>query len=713
MSMNDPKSDSSAEMAQVIALERLEQRLARLEALVEALSLERTDGIPGIKSVRPNQELSSNSLEAQILMPHYENKEAEARSCGTSPTNPAFLFRKVEDPEKLKNGITSELEIKDLDLILLLDEVIGRYPGVNFKASLVIISSPFAVIVHNWQKLVERTQKAPDAQPCKDLANLLAAVKAKPELEDYFRIRDADAKSRTATFETLWTLFAPETLVMARPFMNIPQVFRVIDTIRLSRRLFRIWAWHWDWDGKLLSGSSMTWILNVSSGLDEGRSLRFIEQTFWCKPGADQLFQYHGHAYVHRRQKIFPTNTSEINGDTLDSGKSSGTSDFGPELASVKGYGISDAEAFLQFGNGRPLLGGLLGHPLSRSEELQSSFEDTIEFEDTVMNLDKHKGPDPNNDNFLLLPPRILGYATQEKVWAQFLINSVKPGGGKQPQKFRDALQLDENNKHLIESLVMSFSRDSDKQLVDIVEGKGRGLSILLHGPPGVGKTLTAETVAEATGRPLFAVSVAEIGLNPSQAEQNFERLYSLATKWEAVLLLDDADVLFETRSTESSPGRNALSAIFLRVLEYFQGILIVTTNRVKTFDIAFVSRMSLSVRYADLTHEQCKAIFKYFLDHIPPQLVYERGSIDAFIDEECCDKPRFNGRQIRNVVSTALSAAQYEPQNPSPLVSEELRKNAAGRLTCKHLKIMCRKTRLFNEEFIDVEARQRERYGS
>ncbi|RYP17984.1 hypothetical protein DL765_004203 [Monosporascus sp. GIB2] len=639
--MGDRKSDSSADMAQMTTLERFEQRLARLEALVEALSLERADVIPGIIPIGLNQELPSNSLEAQIVMPHYENKQVEARSCDTSARNPAFLFRKVEDPENLKNGVTSELEIKDLDLILLLDEVIGRYPGVNFKASLVIISSPFAVLVHNWQKLVERAQDVPDAQPCKKLANLLAAVKATPELEDYFRIRDADAKSRTVTFETLWTLFAPETLVVARPFMNIQQVFRVIDTIRLSSRFFRIWAWHWDWDGKAL--------IKVKYDLDIER---FVGTRL-----VDDL-PYQPLAYCSQAEAI-------------------------------KEYGISDAEAFLQFGIGRPLLGGLLGQPLTQSEELQSSFEDTIEFEDTVMMLDKHKGVDPNNDNFLLLPPRILGYATREKLWTQFLVDSVKPGGGKRPQKFREVLQLDETYKRLIESLVMSFSRNSDKQLADIIEGKGKGLYILLYGPPGVGKTLTAETIAEATGRPLFAVSVAEIGLNPSQAEQNFERLYRLATTWEAVLLLDDADIFLEARNPALGACRNALVTILLRVLEYFQGIIIMTTNRITGIDVAVLSRMSLCVRYKGLTPEQGEAIFKYFLDRIPPELIYERGSIDEFIKESDLWHG-FNGRQIRNVVSTALSVAQYEAQNPSPLVSEELRRNAAGQLMHRHLNEIC-----------------------
>jgi hypothetical protein len=49
---------------------------------------------------------------------------------------------------------------------------------------------------------------------------------------------------------------------------------------------------------------------------------------------------------------------------------------------------------------------------------------------------------------------------------------------------------------------------------------------------------LTAETIAEATGKPLFVVSVAEIGLDASKAERNLEQMFYLAGKWEAVLLV-------------------------------------------------------------------------------------------------------------------------------------------------------------------------------
>lgn len=49
---------------------------------------------------------------------------------------------------------------------------------------------------------------------------------------------------------------------------------------------------------------------------------------------------------------------------------------------------------------------------------------------------------------------------------------------------------------------------------------------------------LTAETIAEASGKPLFVVSVAEIGLDASNAEKNLEKLFTLAGSWDAVLLM-------------------------------------------------------------------------------------------------------------------------------------------------------------------------------
>jgi hypothetical protein len=120
---------------------------------------------------------------------------------------------------------------------------------------------------------------------------------------------------------------------------------------------------------------------------------------------------------------------------------------------------------------------------------------------------------------------------------------------------FKDKLQLDERYKYMIQALVEEHrteraQNDTDRVKVKYaVKDKGKGL-VLFHGPPGVGKSvgsrssslpfslyiakiskLTAETIAEATRKPLFIVSVAEIGLDASKAEQNLEQIFHLAGK--------------------------------------------------------------------------------------------------------------------------------------------------------------------------------------
>jgi SpoVK/Ycf46/Vps4 family AAA+-type ATPase len=94
---------------------------------------------------------------------------------------------------------------------------------------------------------------------------------------------------------------------------------------------------------------------------------------------------------------------------------------------------------------------------------------------------------------------------------------------------------------------------------------------ILLCGPPGVGKTLTAESVAEEMKVPLFCMSAGDLGLDPSKVEAKLQDILEMCTRWHSVLLLDEADVFLEQRSLHELE-RNKLVSIFLRVLEYFEG---------------------------------------------------------------------------------------------------------------------------------------------
>ena len=73
-------------------------------------------------------------------------------------------------------------------------------------------------------------------------------------------------------------------------------------------------------------------------------------------------------------------------------------------------------------------------------------------------------------------------------------------------------LVLPEDSKNLILALVSSHLGAEERRFNDIIKGKGRGLVMVLHGAPGVGKTLTAECIAEFTRRPLYVISSGDLG---------------------------------------------------------------------------------------------------------------------------------------------------------------------------------------------------------
>ncbi|PTB61575.1 hypothetical protein BBK36DRAFT_1136748, partial [Trichoderma citrinoviride] len=163
----------------------------------------------------------------------------------------------------------------------------------------------------------------------------------------------------------------------------------------------------------------------------------------------------------------------------------------------------------------------------------------------------------------------------------------------------------------VVRSLVMSHFRKKElERRYDLIQGKGRGLVVLLHGVPGVGKTATAEAVAMENKKPLFVITCGDLGLSPYEVESRLKNVFRLAHLWDCVLLLDEADVFLSQRSKQDMT-RNALVSVFLRVLEYYNGLLFLTTNRVGTIDEAFKSRIHLSLYYPPLDKTQTTDIFR------------------------------------------------------------------------------------------------------
>lgn len=248
-------------------------------------------------------------------------------------------------------------------------------------------------------------------------------------------------------------------------------------------------------------------------------------------------------------------------------------------------------------------------------------------------------------DQLWMTDPFVYGFSFVTKQWGRFPVAQVSD------IQFRsdayDQLVLDPQKKNMVRALV----EDRSSGFSDIIEGKGGGCIFLLHGEPGVGKTLTAEAVSELLQRPLYSVSVGELGTDTTSLENNLRQILDVAQIWNAVILIDEADIFLEKRGHDVV--RNALTSIFLRLTEYHQGVMFLTTNRVQTFDPAFYSRISIALRYDNLSSSARSQIWQNLL-------------LAAGISGIDCDQLgeiNINGRQIKNAIRLAQGIAKSENQ--------------------------------------------------
>ena len=94
--------------------------------------------------------------------------------------------------------------------------------------------------------------------------------------------------------------------------------------------------------------------------------------------------------------------------------------------------------------------------------------------------------------------------------------------------------------------------------------------------------------------------------------EAQLSIIFRLTSRWKALVLLDEADVFVQERSLNHN--MNGQISVFLRKLEYYQGVMFLTTNRVKTFDNAFQSRITMAFKYDSLSLRTKRTVWERFL---------------------------------------------------------------------------------------------------
>ncbi len=275
----------------------------------------------------------------------------------------------------------------------------------------------------------------------------------------------------------------------------------------------------------------------------------------------------------------------------------------------------------------------------------------------------------------LLSWPVVAGFSFHSKSFGVAMVSGLKA------VDFNDSafkrLVIPPARKQLIEALVLSHStmqpsselkissgsaaettvKPPSSNAPNIIAGKGEGAIFLLYGPPGVGKTLTAEAVAELLHKPLYVISMGELGTSPESLEERLLDVLELCVPWGALVLIDEAEMLLERRS-KNDIVRNAMVCVMLRLLEYYRGILFLTTNRVESIDPAFQSRVHCALKYEPLSFDSRVAIWSDVLRHAAGS---EEAAKLADIDVAALAAHPLNGRQIKNVLQLALALCRHE----------------------------------------------------
>lgn len=162
--------------------------------------------------------------------------------------------------------------------------------------------------------------------------------------------------------------------------------------------------------------------------------------------------------------------------------------------------------------------------------------------------FEKHKSPssfgdekaDLTDDDYLVCDRRVPGFSLFDKRWCWFYVDLIDEI--KFDADAFDSLHIPPDRKHLVRALVQDYV-SSDDDFDDLIQGKGKGLVFVLHGVPGVGKTYTAEAVADDIQRPLYILNSGELGDTPQTVETNLVAALKLSTAWKAIVLIDEADV--------------------------------------------------------------------------------------------------------------------------------------------------------------------------
>jgi hypothetical protein len=392
--------------------------------------------------------------------------------------------------------------------------MLSHESGSVWKDRVVVLSSRNVPVLHCFdelQKVAEGEKTPPGTRPTdtdrKELKSFLLIVQQVEK--ELFEGWESIKKAKEVDYVNIWMLFPPGSEVVAFPFSNLPQIFLVHRHVFDEKSLI-ITCWAYDWNGTELTRN--LYEFHILSFKD--RKSVFDLPCYPLKYYADSA---NGTPIAELRRKLIERGKKfkdlcvrpekdgrmfQCDGEILydsprDTSKHTGlisllfdplwrTTDI-PLKYEGKSKVMVDAALYNRYGMGMSRFGSLTptsGRPCDCSLCSQSGHRKKwqTEFNTTQSDAEQY------NELFSLLPPRVLGFVMERKVWGQVPVLQTNAVDYRDHIDKWDRLVLAENHKKMLKKLLEShYMRAQTTQheagiIKDVVPGKGEGLVFLLHG---------------------------------------------------------------------------------------------------------------------------------------------------------------------------------------------------------------------------------------
>lgn len=186
---------------------------------------------------------------------------------------------------------------------------------------------------------------------------------------------------------------------------------------------------------------------------------------------------------------------------------------------------------------------------------------------------------------------------------------------------------------------------------------RGQGVSLVLEGPSGTGKTMAAEVLAESLGLNLYQVQLSQVTSKyVGETEKNLSQIFEAARLSSGILFFDEGEALFSKRaSVESSQDKYSNLEVnhLLQELEAFEGIVIISTNFGDSIDSAFLRRIDFEIRFPRPNLKARRQIWDLHFR--------KDAEVDESVSLDFLAELPLTGGLIKNVVAQAYSIALWE----------------------------------------------------